>query len=71
MMCGTHAPMLVDLGFEASIFVLVFSAMTLAHLVGIVTWSILDPLDRQLRSTGDDDDSARSERIAKPRWDDE
>jgi hypothetical protein len=35
---------LIDLGFEASLFLLVFSSMFLAHIAGAVTWYLLTAL---------------------------
>lgn len=48
-MCGlNHTQPLVDLGFESSIFVLVFTAMLTAHLAGAATWVLLNRLQRRL-----------------------
>jgi hypothetical protein len=41
-------PPVVDLGFEASLFLLVFASMTLAHLTGAVTYVTLRRLERRL-----------------------
>lgn len=44
---------MIALGFEASIFVLVFGAMFSAHLAGIATWRLLSDIETRLRGGGE------------------